>query len=153
MLDLVISIVNHNSVEPLRACLRSVLVGDAGLTCDVYVVDNLCENRAESMLREEFPQVKVLVNSHTLGFGANHNQVLRQTANNARYVLILNPDTVVSNGAISYMVGFMDSHDRVGICGPRRLMHMDTPLPAHTTSVAKARSGRLKCRLTRMPTL
>lgn len=119
MLDLVVSIVNHNSVEPLRVCLRSIFADGLNINFQVYVVDNACESRAEPMLRKEFPQVKVIANSQTLGFGANHNQVLKRIITNSRYALILNPDTVIPDGTIQHMVEFMDLHPSVAICGPK----------------------------------
>ena len=125
MSDLVISIVNHNSVDPLRNCLQSVLAScditeSAGIApCDIFVVDNLCENRAHDMIVKEFPHVNIIVNSRVLGFGANHNQVLERNLNNSKFVLVLNPDTILLPGAMAHMLEFMDSHEKVAICGPR----------------------------------
>ncbi len=119
MAELAISIVNHNSVDPLRRCLHSVLESTADLDAEIYVVDNLCEQPARAMVRAEFPTVRVLENSRTLGFGANHNQVLRRTVDRCEYVLLLNPDTVLPPGAIRRMVDYLAAHPTVAICAPQ----------------------------------
>jgi hypothetical protein len=119
MAELAISIVNHNSVDPLRRCLRSVMESTADLGAEIYVIDNLCEQPACAMVRAEFPSVRVLENSHTLGFGANHNQVLRRTVDRCEYVLLVNPDTVLPPVAIHRMVDYLAAHPAVAICGPQ----------------------------------
>jgi GT2 family glycosyltransferase len=129
MAKLAVSIVNHNSVEPLRACLRSVLDGAADLAPQVCVVDNLCEQPARAMLRTEFPAVRVLENTRTLGFGANHNQVLRRELDACEFVLLLNPDTALPPGAIHRMLAIMDSHPSVAICGPQLVDPAGTAIP------------------------
>lgn len=73
MLDLVISIVNHNSVVPLHDCLERILPGLDRLNCEVYVVDNLCSERAVPMLKEAFPQVNVITNTSTREKNNPHN--------------------------------------------------------------------------------
>jgi GT2 family glycosyltransferase len=71
------------------------------------------------MLRAEFPAVTVLENTATLGFGANHNQVLQRTMDRCQFVLLLNPDTVVPAGAISGLVDYLEAHPQVAICAPQ----------------------------------
>ncbi|HMQ53875.1 MAG TPA: glycosyltransferase family 2 protein [Anaerolineae bacterium] len=117
-MKLKISIVNHNSVQPLRDCLLSLLENVKGLEHEIYVVDNLCQERAGEMLAREFPQVKVLSNNQVLGFGANHNQVLKQILDDSDYVLVLNPDTVLPPGSVPRMLDFLQTHETVAVCSP-----------------------------------
>jgi len=117
MTTLTVSIVNHNSTEPLRKCLASLLADIQRIPSEVYVVDNLCQDWAAEILARDFPSVKVLQNSEVLGFSANHNQVLRRAQ--GRYVLVLNPDTLLPPGAVEQMVAFMEDHPSAAACGPR----------------------------------
>ena len=119
MLDLVISIVNHNSVAPLRDCLEQMLPDLDGLDCEIYVVDNLCAERAALMLKEAFPQISVIANASIRGFGANHNQVLERVLLRTNYILVLNPDTLISGDTLRRLLQFMEADKRVAICGPR----------------------------------
>jgi GT2 family glycosyltransferase len=137
MVILTVSVVNHNSTEPLRKCLESVLYDVQGISSEVYVVDNLCEDRAAGMLAKGFPSVRVLQNSKVLGFSANHNQVLKRAQ--GRYILVLNPDTLLPPGAIEYMIAFMEKHPSVAVCGPR-LVDLEgnwTPPPKRVIDLAR----------------
>ncbi len=71
------------------------------------------------MVQDVFPQVGLLVNKENRGFAAANNQALGQST--GRYVTLLNPDTVVREGALDGMVKFLDERARVGIVGPRLL--------------------------------
>jgi GT2 family glycosyltransferase len=117
MTYLTISIVNHNSVLPLQACLESVLINVPGFDYEILVVDNMCEDRATSLLEEKFPQVRVLTNESTLGFSANHNQVLAMAK--GEYCLVLNPDVTLEEGVLPSMLEFMDNHSQVALSSPK----------------------------------
>ncbi len=140
-LDLIVSIVNHNSVEALRECLPTVLASLDGLRAEVWVVDNACAERAAPVVRAEFPQVRVLENEAVLGFGANHNQVMRRALDRSRYVFVLNPDTRLPPDALRRMVASLDAHPRTGMLGvsvayedgrvqplPREVIHLPRDL-------------------------
>ncbi len=131
MLDVTVSIVNHNSVEPLRVCLASVVENLAGLAGEIQVVDNACAEQAAAMLRAEFPAVRVISNTRVLGFGANHNQVLRRCLARSRYVLVLNPDTRLPPGLVPQLVAHMDEHPRAAVVSPSNVEPdgQVTPLP------------------------
>ncbi len=113
--DLIVSIVNHNNRELLRQCLRSVLENSGRMRTEVFVVENASADGSSQMVKKEFPGVKLIANGEPMGFSANHNQVLRQAS--ARYVLVLNDDTVVLAGALDRMVEFMDDNPRAGAVG------------------------------------
>jgi len=140
-LDLIVSIVNHDSVEALRECLPTVLANLDGLRAEVWVVDNACAERAGPMVRAEFPQVRVLENDAVLGFGANHNQVIRRALDRSRYVFSLNPDTRLPPDALRRMVAALDANPRTGMLGvsvayedgrvqplPREVIHLPRDL-------------------------
>ena len=132
-IDLAIIILNYNTRDLLRNCLRSLHAqGDAqphSLRTTVYVVDNASSDGSAEMVRGEFPAVHLLANRANIGYSAGNNVALRQLGFGQepppapdrlpRYALLLNPDTVVPPGALAQMVRFMDARPRVGAAGPR----------------------------------
>lgn len=119
-MDLTAAIVSYNTRELLRGCLTSVLSSLRGrLSYEVVVVDNASGDGSVAMIRDHFPDVQLLVNKKNRGFAAASNQALVQSR--GRHVVLLNPDTVVGEGALEYMVKFLDEEDEVGVVGPKLL--------------------------------
>lgn len=114
--DLSIIIVSYNTRDLLRACLRSVFASDAALRREVIVVDNGSSDGSREMVRAEFPPV-TLIESDNVGFAAGNNKGIAIA--NARYLLLLNPDTQVLGDAFAALVSFMDAHPRAGLAGAR----------------------------------
>ncbi len=123
--DLSIIIVNWNTRDLLARCLSSVVSGQSSaadncqLTTETFVVDNASADGSAAMVRERFPWVRLIENTENGGFARANNQAIRQST--GRYVLLLNPDTVVHPGALTALVTFMDAYPRAGACGPRLL--------------------------------
>lgn len=117
---LTIVIVNYNSGELLRECLRSVYASDTRNRFRIHVVDNHSTDQSPEMLAKEFPRVILTRNRRNVGFGRANNQVFR-AVRDTRYFLALNPDIVVTPGSLDTMCGFMDEHPAVGICGCKLL--------------------------------
>ncbi len=101
-------IVNWNTREILRDCLRTVYEQTKDVEFEVIVVDNASADGSADMIRTVFPQVLLLVNSANRGFAAANNQGM--AAARGRYVLLLNSDTLVLDGAIDKMVRFAEAH-------------------------------------------
>lgn len=120
-LEVSIIIVNWKVRELLRGCLQSVR-DQAGLRADqleVIVVDNDSGDGSVEMVRAEFPEVQLIANADNVGFGRANNQALPSCR--GRYVVLLNPDTVVLDGAIGKLVQRMDARPNVGAMGCRLL--------------------------------
>lgn len=117
--DLTISIVNWNTQEELRECLAGIFSQDNSISSEVIVVDNGSADGSAEMIRTEFADRVVLIaNPDNRGFGAAHNEAIKQSA--GRYVLLMNPDShVVSQDALKRMVEYMDANEDIGILGPR----------------------------------
>jgi GT2 family glycosyltransferase len=113
MPDLTISIVNHNSRELLLACLDSL----AGTAAEIVVLDNASEDGSVEVVRERFPDVRLIAQPFRAGFGANHNTVIRATR--GRYVCVLNADTTAADWGFERMVAYLDGHPRVAAIGPK----------------------------------
>jgi GT2 family glycosyltransferase len=143
MIDLSICIVTLNASEFLWNCLNSIHQQSNSLTWlgmdspiadtlpksdqqnqhklsfEVIVVDNGSSDNTLDMLRAEFPAARLITNQSNDGFARPINQALRQS--DGRYMLVLNPDTIVLPGALNTLVNYLDSHPEAGICGPKVL--------------------------------
>jgi len=114
-------IVNWNVRDLLRACLQSVRT-DGGLPAEqvqVIVVDNDSHDGSAEMVRAEFPWVELVANQDNVGFGRANNQALPMC--HGRHVLLLNPDTLVRDGALRTMVQMLDDDPDISIIGCRLL--------------------------------
>src|SRR5437868_13632403 len=126
-LDLAIVIVSFNVRDLLRQCLTSVATAVIGLQHEVYVVDCASDDQTAEMVRAEFPQVKLRPTSN-VGFSRGNNVALREILAVApeqglpRYVLLLNPDTVVPPTALRDLVAFLDRRPAAGVAGPKLLL-------------------------------
>ena len=143
MLDLSICIATLNASDYLRNCLRSICEqssrlnwGDAGsiahgqvreqpqtsqsrLNFELIIVDNGSSDNTATMLQTEFPAARLILNGRNDGFARPINRALRESQ--GRYMLVLNPDTIILPGAINELVNYMDSQPEVGVCGPKVL--------------------------------
>jgi len=125
--DVAIVILNYNTAALLRTCLRSVQTSQHALRVAVVVVDNASTDDSAALVRTEFPEVRLIANAANVGYSAGNNVGLRSLgfapapapAPLPRYVLLLNPDTVLPPGALAAMVRFMDEHPTIGAAGPR----------------------------------
>jgi len=124
--DLSIVIVSYNTRALLQACLASLvqiaspgsrhpLVAESGdVSSEIIVVDNGSSDGSPDMVCTEFPTVK-LIASENIGFAAGSNKGIAQAR--GRYILLLNPDTIVLDDALGTLVRFMDGHPRAGAAG------------------------------------
>lgn len=108
-------IVNYNVKAYLEQCLRAVLAALEGIPGEVFVVDNQSTDGSVEMVRERFPQVRLMANTVNVGFSRANNQAIRESR--GAYVLLLNPDTVVGEDAFRKVVAFMDAHPMAGGVG------------------------------------
>ncbi len=126
MTDLGIIIVSWNVRDLLAACLESVLRNTEHAP-RIIVVDNASTDGSAEMMRDRFPQVRLITRDKNLGFAGGNNVGIRYwgldtptpNAQYPRYILLLNPDTLVHSDALETMVHFMDAMPRAGVCGAR----------------------------------
>ena len=114
-MKLSVVIVNYNVKHFLEQCLVSVRKAVRDIDAEIVVVDNSSVDGSVRMLKEKFPEVKLIDNKQNLGFSKANNQAIRQTE--AEYVLLLNPDTVVEDDTLTKVVQFMDDHPDAGGLG------------------------------------
>ena len=119
MIDLSITIVNYNTKDLLRQCIKSIFENTKDISYEIIVVDNASIDGSVEMLQTEFVGIKVIQNKENLFFTRAHNQALR--ISNGRYLMILNSDTIILENTFDKMVRFMDEHSEAGACGPKLL--------------------------------
>lgn len=118
-MDLSVCIVNWNTREDLARCLTSLVGRSWDIEYEVWVVDNASQDSSGDLVRTRFPTVNLVVNAENRGFAAANNQAIQQSQ--GRYILLLNPDTIVHEGALNQLVWFLDTHPAVGIAGLKLL--------------------------------
>lgn len=124
-MDLSIVIVNWNTRDLLRDCLRSTFDTIKGLTFEVIVVDNGSSDGSAEMLRGSFPGVRLIENRENRGFAAANNQAFRVME--GRYALLLNTDAVLTEGAVEALFRFMEGRPEAAMaCG--QLLNRDGSL-------------------------
>ena len=118
MLDLAIVIVSTNEAHWLEPCLSTVFDRAGGASLDVIVVDNESTDGTRELVERSFPAARV-VSSPNRGFGYGNNRGIEQA--NARYVLLLNPDTEIVEGTFGELVNLLDERPEVGLIGVRQI--------------------------------
>jgi len=119
--DLAVIIVNYKACDLLRDCLRSVLA-NKGVSYCVFVVDNASGDGSVEMVRREFPEVRVQALDRNIGYGPANNLGIKEALAAdipPRYILLLNPDTVLPPDALARMVAFLEAHPEAGAVGPK----------------------------------
>lgn len=108
-------IVNYNVKYYLEQCLESVRRASEGLQVEVFVVDNLSTDGSVPYLRERYPEVTFIENKENVGFARANNQAIRLSK--GKYVLLLNPDTIVGESTFKDFIAFMEVHPEAGGTG------------------------------------
>jgi GT2 family glycosyltransferase len=119
--DVILSviIVNYNVKYFLEQTLLSVRKAASQLPVEVFVVDNNSADGSVAMVQEKFPEVHLIANTDNPGFSIANNQAVR--ISNGKYVLLLNPDTVVEEKTFRVCLDFMESHPEAGGLGVKMI--------------------------------
>lgn len=108
-----IVIVNYKVPYLLEQCLRAVYVAKEAIAqCEIWVVDNDSQDGSIAYLRERFPEVNYIENKENVGFSKANNQAIKQT--NSEFVLLLNPDTIITSQTLVRCVREMRQRPRCG---------------------------------------
>ena len=118
-MKLSIVIVNYNVKYYLEQCLRSVERAAAHIEHEVLVVDNASEDGSMEYLKPRFPQVTWIECKENGGFSHGNNIGFGKA--HGEYILMLNPDTIVTRQALEGCVRFMDEHPEAGAAGVKMI--------------------------------
>ncbi|MCF6356483.1 MAG: glycosyltransferase [Draconibacterium sp.] len=118
-MELSIIIVNYNVKYFLEQCLHSVLKASADITSEVFVVDNNSVDGSAQLIHEKFPQINFIENSENVGFSKANNQAIKLSK--GKYILLLNPDTIVEEDTFQKVISFMEQNPDAGGLGVKMI--------------------------------
>ena len=131
-MDVSIIIVNYNTREITKNCLKSLFEKTRDIDFEVLVSDNGSKDGSQEMIETEFPQVILIENNANLGFGAANNRAL--AAAKGKYVFYLNSDTVLLNNAVKLFFDYWENapdKDTIGALGANLLDTQGTVIHSH----------------------
>ncbi len=118
-MELSIIIVNYNVKHFLEQCLHAALKAARGIDAEIFVVDNNSVDGSAQLIREKFNEIHFIENRENVGFSRANNQAIRQAA--GKYILLLNPDTVVEEDTFTKVIAFMNEHPEAGGLGVKMI--------------------------------
>jgi GT2 family glycosyltransferase len=116
-MQLSIIIVNYNSKMLIEVCLASINKATIPINSEVIVVDNASKDGSNEFLPSKFPSAKYIFNSENLGFSRACNQGFKISS--GKYILFLNPDSVLSENSLMDCINFFETHPATGAVGVR----------------------------------
>ncbi len=125
MKHIAIVIVNYNAGDVLRPCLQSLRTQTWDGQLDVWVVDNASSDDSATFVANDFPEVRLIVSPHNVGFSAGNNLALRQILAQSPApdaVLLLNPDTLVPPQALAQLIAGLEQRPAAGAVGPKLVL-------------------------------
>jgi len=117
--QLSVIIVNYNVRYFLEQAVWAARLAADKLSHEIWVVDNNSSDDSVAMIKERFPEVQLLINTDNPGFSKANNQAIRRAS--GKYVLLLNPDTIVGEDTFQACFQFMEAHPKAGVLGVRML--------------------------------
>jgi GT2 family glycosyltransferase len=103
----------------VEQALASIFRSEVTFDYEVFVVDNHSVDGSVDMIRQRFPQVRLIANQENAGFSKANNMGIRQA--DGEYVLLLNPDTIIKEDSLQKMVNFMEGHEDAGALGVKMM--------------------------------
>jgi len=116
-MELSVIVVSYNVSNLLRQCLLSVIKASENIGCEIFIVDNNSTDNSCAMVEYEFPFVTLIKNNTNKGFSAANNQAIKLAK--GRFILLLNPDTVVDEDTFAKCIRFMNLNPDAGALGVR----------------------------------
>ena len=117
MTDVRIIIATFNASDLLKRCLQSIYENTKKHTFEIIVIDNNSTDDTVSMVESSFSTVKIVKNRKNEGVSKGRNKGLENIGSN--FVLLLDADTEITNGAIDKMIDFVADKPNIGICGAK----------------------------------
>ena len=115
--------VTFNSADHIRGCVASVSRSVGTMPIEHIVIDNASRDETSALVRAEFPDVMLVENAQNRGLTSANNQGAELAR--GRYVVFLNPDTIVPDGTFQTMLGIMERRPDIGVLAPRLVDEME----------------------------
>ncbi len=141
-IDISVVIVNYKVKEYIANLLNSLYKAQQNLSLEIFVVDNASGDGSREFLTERFPNIFFIQNDENLGFGKANNLAINQAS--GKYILIINPDTLVSEDTLTKMVSHMEKHPNCGAAGCKILNPDGTFAPESRRTVPSIWSSSAK---------
>jgi len=109
-----IGIATFNSEKYVNPCIESLLAQDYK-NCEIIIFDNGSSDGTVSVIRENFPEIRVIESSENIGFGRAHNEILRGT--DAEFYACVNVDMIFEPNFISECVRAINEKSTIGSAG------------------------------------
>jgi GT2 family glycosyltransferase len=119
MLDVTVIIPSWNAKGFLQECIKSIIRETIHYRIKIIVVDNASTDGSPEMVKDQFPQIKLIINKENLGFAKACN--IGMGLAKGKYIVIVNSDVIVGNECIDRMFKYMEKHSEIGILGPKIL--------------------------------
>ncbi len=114
-MDVSVIIVNYKVPDYIYQCVLSLKKALIHYDYEIFVVDNNSQDNSSDFLNKYHKDIIYIQNNDNLGFSRANNIAIKQAK--GKYVLIINPDTFVSEDIIDICVDFMNSHEDAAACG------------------------------------
>ena len=112
-------IVSYNSEKQIGNCLESIYNDKSSSDYEIIVVDNASKDDTKDLIQRKYPEAVIIANAENRGFAAASNQGIKIAG--GKYILLLNPDTLVKRGCLGACVNFINNNPEAGIVGCRIL--------------------------------
>ncbi len=117
--EISIIIVNFNVKFFLENCLISILKSVKNISAEIIVVDNNSSDGTKPYFENRFTDVRFIFLSENVGFAKANNEGLKMAT--GKFILFLNPDTIIAEDSIELCVNYMRLHDNCGALGVRMI--------------------------------
>ncbi len=145
-----VAVINYKNPPLLRLCLKSLLRNiSKDFKCDITVIDIASSIETRNVVREEFKGINLISHPDNIGYTKGVNSAITSTKGD--YILILNPDVIITPGSIETAYSFLKNNESVGLLGPELLnfdsSHQDSCFRYYSPLTVLARRsilGKLK---------
>src|ERR1700752_3133405 len=111
-MQLSIIIVNYNSRRLLEQCIASIKKAIQKINSEIIVVDNNSTDGSKEYLPANFTGIKFIFNNENTGFAKACNQGFKNSS--GRYILFLNPDTILTETSLTDCISFFEANPDAG---------------------------------------
>ncbi|GAP13949.1 predicted glycosyltransferases [Longilinea arvoryzae] len=148
-IELSICIVGINAFDYLQKCLESIIASKIDVNYEIIYIDNHSTENGIDPIRTQFPMLIIIQNPQNKGFARANNQGIRIAK--GKYILLLNPDTIVEENAIPRMIDYLRQNPDTGIVGPK-VLNSDGSFQPHCKR-GEARPWEVICYFSRLSSL
>lgn len=114
-MNISVVIINYNVQYFIEQCILSIKAASQNLTVEIIVVDNNSSDDSCKIIKEKYPEVILFENKQNIGFSKANNQGVKLAK--GKFVLILNPDTVIAEDTLDKIYSFSKSRHNLGVLG------------------------------------